>query len=483
MPKKAVLLKSLTRGRIRSSFNKYNLFNIYKKSNPDFKTKSLYQQKWNAKQETRAYHGEYLTEGRWSTLFEPKLESVAQLDASLRGDGKVKDTPFLSQTYAVLEKRLDFALFRAMFASSVRQARQFILHGNVTVNGLKIRHPGYILKPGDMFYVRPDKVLEALGTRKPSLSEALKVDKTQIILWNKYVKEAKENPRKVWDNKLNKQKNLPETNPKKESITKFIEKYNTNMEKSEHDELKYCTPRNMLIKLLEVQASRKDDSVPLTKKDFENVVEKNTELCHDVYKCYDALEKSKEIPVEKLQGKSAKDLTILAENLLSFTPEMKEKLSDNSKVLIRSGVKQLSDLTKAYSESIRTFYETNKASSETNYIPFDPKWTNNLRYHEKVDFESIAEDEKLASESINLPWQKYVYGRQDPKKPYFTPWKPRQFLAPFAVLPHHLEISFKTCHAVYLRDPVARPGQSEVISPFDDTVHERAYMYYVRKGK
>lgn len=483
MPKKAVLLKSLTRGRIRSSFNKYNLFNIYKKTNPDFRTKSLYQQKWSAKQETRAYHGEYITEGRWSTLFEPKLESVAQLDASLRGDGKMEPTPFLSQTYAVLEKRLDFALFRAMFASSVRQARQFILHGNVTVNGLKIRHPGYILKPGDLFHVRPDKVLEALGARKPSLSEALKVDKTQIILWNKYVKEAKENPRKLWDNKMNKQKNIPESSNKKESITKFIENYNANMEKKEHDELKSCTPRNMLFNILKVQASRKDESTPLTFKDFETVVSKDNKLSHAVFKCYESLDNSKQISWETIHGKSDKELAVVAENLLSFTPEMKEKLSDTAKVSIRTGVKQLSDLTKQYSNSIRSFYETNKANPDTNFIPYDSNWSKNLRYHEKVEFDSIAEDEKLASKAINLPWQKHVYGRENPKKPYFTPWKPRPFLAPFTVLPHHIEISFKTCHAVYLRDPVARPGHSEVISPFDDTVHELAYMYYVRKGK
>lgn len=483
MPKKAVLLKSLTRGRIRSSFNKYNLFNLYKKVPPDFKTKSLYQQKWSAKQETRAYHGEFLTEGRWSTIFQPKLDSVAQLDASLRGDGKIKETPFLSQTYAVLEKRLDFALFRAMFASSVREARQFILQGNVTVNGLKIRHPGYILKPGDLFHVKPDKVLQALGARKPSFKEALKIDKTQIILWNKYVKEAKENPRKVWDIKLNKYKNLSESNPKKESIVKYIDNYNKNAEKIAHSELLNCTPKNMLIKILKVQSEKPTEATALTSKDFQEVVEKDSKLAHDVYKCYDALEKSKEISWESVHKKSLKDLTSIAEDLLSFTPAMKERLSDNSKVLIRLGIKELNDLTKTYSNSIRRYYETNKASSETNYIPFDSKWSNNLRYHEKVEFDSISEDESLASKKINLPWQKHVFGRENPKKSYFTPWKPRPFLAPFTVLPHHLEVSFKTCHAVYLRDPIARPGHTEVLSPFSDSVHEKAYMYYVRKGK
>ena len=53
MPRKANLLKSLARGRVRTSFNKYNLFNLYKKGGVDLKSKSLYQQKWTAKQETR----------------------------------------------------------------------------------------------------------------------------------------------------------------------------------------------------------------------------------------------------------------------------------------------------------------------------------------------------------------------------------------------------------------------------------------------
>jgi ribosomal protein S4 len=33
---------------------------------------------------------------------------------------------------------LDTAIFRAMFASSVRTARQFCIHGHVNVNGKKV---------------------------------------------------------------------------------------------------------------------------------------------------------------------------------------------------------------------------------------------------------------------------------------------------------------------------------------------------------
>lgn len=48
-------------------------------------------------------------------------------------------TPYMQMTYFPLERRLDTAIFRALFASSVRQARQFVVHGLVKVNGKKVR--------------------------------------------------------------------------------------------------------------------------------------------------------------------------------------------------------------------------------------------------------------------------------------------------------------------------------------------------------
>lgn len=483
MPKKAILLKSLTRGRIRTSFNKYNLFNLYKKGQIDFRTKSIYQQKWTAKQETRAYHGEHLTEGRWSSIFQSKLDSVAQLDASLRRDARIKETPFLLQTYAALEKRLDFAVFRAMFSSSVRQARQFILHGNVTVNGIQICHPGYILKPGDVFHVKPQKVLQALGAKKPSLEEAIKVDKKQLILWNKYVKEAKTEPKKVWENKINKFKNMPDSNPKKQDYLEFVKNYKSKIEKIEKDEVLSSTPKKFILNILKVQKSKPDSETELDVNDFKLLVDKDESLAPEVFKAYQELVKSGQIDWEIVNQQNDTQLKELSANLISFTPEMKDNLSDHSKSAIRSSIKILSELSKNYTKSIREYYKILKTDSDSNTIPFNSNWARYLTYHEKVDFDKVKENEKKYGKLIKLPWQDHPFGRKEPNRPYFTPWKPRPFLAPFTVLPHHLEISFKTCHAVYLRDPIARPGHSEVLSPFDLPVHERAYMYYVRRGK
>lgn len=75
-------------------------------------------------------------------------------------------TPYMNMTFWPLERRLDTAIHRALFASSVSQARQFVVHGFVKVNGKKMIYPGYQLNPGDMFSVDPEMVMFATGARK-----------------------------------------------------------------------------------------------------------------------------------------------------------------------------------------------------------------------------------------------------------------------------------------------------------------------------
>jgi hypothetical protein len=54
---------------------------------------------------------------------------------------QVPAIPYMQMTFAPLERRLDMVIFRALFASSARQARQFVVHGAVTVNGKKVDNP------------------------------------------------------------------------------------------------------------------------------------------------------------------------------------------------------------------------------------------------------------------------------------------------------------------------------------------------------
>lgn len=53
-----------------------------------------------------------------------------------------------------LETRLDNLVYRMGFASSIRQARQFVNHGHFLVNGKKVNIPSYAVQVGDHITVR-----------------------------------------------------------------------------------------------------------------------------------------------------------------------------------------------------------------------------------------------------------------------------------------------------------------------------------------
>ncbi|MFN8035041.1 MAG: 30S ribosomal protein S4 [Acidimicrobiia bacterium] len=55
----------------------------------------------------------------------------------------------------MLELRLDNVVFRANFASSRNQARQFVRHGHVLVNGKRVTIPSYTLRKGDVVEIGP----------------------------------------------------------------------------------------------------------------------------------------------------------------------------------------------------------------------------------------------------------------------------------------------------------------------------------------
>ena len=114
---------------------------------------------------TRAYHGEHIREKQWQDMFRPRLNAVIPMNhtylaehdgselASGRGSGRDEPVtfygepkaqiPYMNMTYAPIERRLDMAIWRSLFASSARQARQFVIHGNVKVNGQKVQYPAY----------------------------------------------------------------------------------------------------------------------------------------------------------------------------------------------------------------------------------------------------------------------------------------------------------------------------------------------------
>lgn len=493
MPRKAVLLKSLVKGRVRASMNKYNLFNLYKKPQPQFTNKNLYGQKWLGKQETRAYHGEHLTELRWQATFDPNnLASVAQLDSieKIERGEAIPETPVELQTYAVLEKRLDFAIFRSMFASSIRQARQFILHGNVKVNDITIKSPGYELKPGDIFSCDPEKVLLALGKLKPGLSDSLKITEGQIVRWNTYIKNALTDDKKgnayveKYVNKMSESKRAEITKKLNNKDEKLVLKKRESKER-------------IIMDALQIPFERNTEAIDNILSDEELLNSFKPDIFSFKYGSFDSingklLEIFKIAVTDKLL--TSETLKSLKENNVESTKKffdeiLSAKFNNNQsmkkiKSLATEIHRELNDQKLSSHESVNSKNSAIPESIKQDILSkLSKKRHESLTPNIKQLAESGEEEFKESDVKVHLPFQDHLYGRNDPVKNYFTPWEPRQFLAPFAILPHHIEVSFLTCHAVYLRDPVARPGQSEVISPFNEDVHERAYMYYARKGK
>jgi ribosomal protein S4 len=144
---------------VRQNWSPVTLYNLTRLTKQRTAGRTFFQQKYAAKQETRKYHGEHLTKRQWQNIFKHSLKSVvpmntrelASSDGSEYGAGRgsgldgaadqlkrIPPVPYMNQTYAPMERRLDMAIFRAMFASSALQARQFVIHGFVKVNGKKV---------------------------------------------------------------------------------------------------------------------------------------------------------------------------------------------------------------------------------------------------------------------------------------------------------------------------------------------------------
>lgn len=54
----------------------------------------------------------------------------------------------------LLETRFDNMVYKMGFASSIRQARQMVVHGHILVNGKKVNIPSYNIEVGDILSLR-----------------------------------------------------------------------------------------------------------------------------------------------------------------------------------------------------------------------------------------------------------------------------------------------------------------------------------------
>ncbi|KAK3398202.1 hypothetical protein B0T20DRAFT_353274 [Sordaria brevicollis] len=443
---------SLKKQPIRPTWNKYNLYNLASArrghtNRLPFMT--FFQQKWLAKSMTRAYHGEHIKERKWQRMFSRRLQAVVNMDpkymakyngseqAAGRGSGLKEPpayemsesgqgakrvianpgrkvaTPYEQMTFAPLERRLDIAIFRALFASSARQARQMVVHGAVTVNGKKachhgkslMKHPGYLLNPGDLFQVDVERVLYATGAPKDKklIAAAMKAAK----------KEAEEKAQEAGE-----EEDAEEGEDAQKSTTssmkekKFQEAWTSKYELMELQRLLKHAKRIADSPSHQLTANRKK-SLRALKRDIKAAIEQ-------------ARRRDESVPVT---GNVVEDLTMLLDRLAlssSEDPQKSQAVRELKRQLPRSSREMLKKV---------------------------------IEYNDEHDSTEV-----------------------DPSKPYMTPWRPRNYMSAFAFIPRYLEVNQNICAAVYLRHPVARPGESEVPSPFSPIINQLAFNWYLRRG-
>jgi small subunit ribosomal protein S4 len=98
----------------------------------------------------------------------------------------------------LLERRLDNVVYRAGFAATIWQARQFVGHGHILVNGKRVNLPSYQVQAGDVVSIKQkmqknDHIVELLeqGVTAP---EYLVVAKDQFQATLNRLPEGKEIP-------------------------------------------------------------------------------------------------------------------------------------------------------------------------------------------------------------------------------------------------------------------------------------------------
>jgi len=82
----------------------------------------------------------------------------------------------------ILEARLDNVVYRLGFARTRRQARQFVSHKHIVVNGQIVNVPSFHVRTGDVITIRPksrdlELINESLNSSSPGKYKWLEIDK------------------------------------------------------------------------------------------------------------------------------------------------------------------------------------------------------------------------------------------------------------------------------------------------------------------
>ena len=371
------------------------------------------------------YDGSEIARGRGSG------EDMSSGDSEDRRDRVRQKTPYMHMTFHPLERRLDTAIWRALFASSAKQARQFVVHGGVKVNGKKMVYPGYQLNPGDMFSVDPDKVMFATGARK----------------YRKDVPHSKQHQRATEEAQKAKQQEQLEDGQEFEDDGS--EAGAATLESDEEREAMSKLPQDH------------DDP----KEALKSLVTRAQRVLGDSKR--------------KLSGKRQQELREFSRSIRKTMSKLRGIEEDKVEETIEGLETGLAEiLTKIPQDDLpKDIALDTAADAEQRDQATESQSSNPQMQDGRVDNYHARKDAELLHAALERARENPV----NASKPYATPWRPRDYMSAFAFIPRYLEVNQNICSAVYLRHPVARPGLAEVPTPFDGETLGLAFNWYLRR--
>jgi len=110
---------------------------------------------------------------------ETRVMREKELLDSLKKTGILQGSPLLEDVLtltpqAMLERRLQTITWRKGLANSAKQARQFITHGHIAIEGKKVNKPGYIVsasEEGKVAYFKKQMIIEVKKVEKAKKEE------------------------------------------------------------------------------------------------------------------------------------------------------------------------------------------------------------------------------------------------------------------------------------------------------------------------
>jgi small subunit ribosomal protein S4 len=107
-------------------------------------------------------------------------EIIARLSryGIVKGDAKLDDLLILN-VEAFLERRLQTVVFRKGLAKTVKQARQLVAHGLISVNGKRMTSPGHLVLASEEDAISYYKPINLEQPSAPVPAAAVQVDQTE----------------------------------------------------------------------------------------------------------------------------------------------------------------------------------------------------------------------------------------------------------------------------------------------------------------